>query len=152
MRTRVSASAGWRRSYAGVAPVLRSRGAVLVQAAARTREIWRLAVALLVDPARHGVRVDLLPPDRAATVGPFRRATLPIDAKRGQRVAPDGELGATDSPRMALGSTVDLRGELEMAAFLSDLVSVRALLEEQVKREVQLKQRIQERMSSAAIR
>lgn len=47
------------------------------------------------------------------------------------------------------GSTVDLRGDLEMAAVLSDLVSIRALLEEQAKREAQLKQRIQERMREA---
>lgn len=48
------------------------------------------------------------------------------------------------------GSTVDFRGDFEMAAVISDLVEVRAVLEEQGKHEAQLKQRIQERMGDAS--
>ncbi len=48
------------------------------------------------------------------------------------------------------GSTVDFRGDLEISAVLSDLLSVRAVLDEQGKHEAQLKQRIQERMGDAS--
>lgn len=47
------------------------------------------------------------------------------------------------------GGEVDFRGDLEMAAVFSHLVSVRAALEEQGEREAKLKQRIQERMGIA---
>jgi putative phage-type endonuclease len=48
------------------------------------------------------------------------------------------------------GALLDLRGDLEMAAVLSDLVAARETLAREVQREQELKQRIQQRMGDAS--
>lgn len=48
------------------------------------------------------------------------------------------------------GQTLDLTGELEMSAVFSDLIAVRQVLAEHLKREADLKQRIQQRMGDAS--
>jgi putative phage-type endonuclease len=48
------------------------------------------------------------------------------------------------------GQTLQLSGDLEMSAAFSELLAVRQVLAEQVKREAELKQRIQQRMGEAS--
>lgn len=48
------------------------------------------------------------------------------------------------------GQTLDLSGDLEMSAAFSDLIAVRQVLGEHLKREADLKQRIQQRMGDAS--